>query len=66
MAERRRFNQAMSLKDRLTAFSKYTLAKAARLPPGPERDDLLQRASRADTAAHIDDWANSPGLQPPK
>jgi hypothetical protein len=27
---------------------------------------LLRRARQADTAAHLDEWANSPGLQPPK
>jgi hypothetical protein len=26
---------------------------------------LLKKVSQADTAAHLDDWANSPGLQPP-
>lgn len=65
MAERRRFNQTVSLKDRLAAFSQDALAKASLLPAGPERDDLLKRASCADIASHIDDWANSP-LQPPK
>ena len=39
--------------------------QAARLPPGIERDEMLKRASQADTAAHLDDWANSRGLQPP-
>jgi hypothetical protein len=31
-----------------------------------ERDDVLRKARQADTAAHLDDWANSPGLQAPK
>jgi hypothetical protein len=38
----------------------------ARLPPGAERDTLLKNTSQADTAAHLDEWANSPGLQPPR
>jgi hypothetical protein len=41
-------------------------ANASQLPPGVERDTLLKKASRADTAAHLEEWANSPGLQPPK
>jgi hypothetical protein len=41
-------------------------AKAAELRPSAERDHLLRRARQADTASHIDDWANSPGLRPPK
>ena len=66
MKRRRRFNQASSLKDRLAAFAEEVREKASRLKPGPERDALLQRASQADTAAHLDEWVSSPGLQPPK
>ena len=66
MQRRRRFKQTTSLKDRLASFAEELKAKAFRLRPGPERDALLQRARRADTASHIDEWANSPGLQPPK
>jgi hypothetical protein len=40
--------------------------KAEQLPPGEEREDLLKKVRQAETAAHIDDWASSPGLQPPK
>ena len=63
---RRRFKQTTSLKDRLTSFAEEMKAKAFELRPGPEREDLLKRGRRADTASHIDDWANSTGLQPPK
>ena len=28
--------------------------------------DSLKKARQADTAAHLDEWANSPGLMPPK
>jgi hypothetical protein len=66
MAERRRFKQALSLNDRLKMFSDHLKSKADKLRPGPERDAVLKRARIADTAAHIDGWANSPGLQPPK
>jgi len=62
---RRRYKQAISFKDRLEAFAKNIREQASALPAGRKRDDLLQRASRADTAAHLDDWANSLGLQPP-
>jgi hypothetical protein len=64
--QRRRDKQTISLKDRLASFAKEVREKASKLRPGPERDDLLKRAQRADTASHIDEWANSPGLQPPK
>ena len=64
--QRRRVKQTKSLKDRLASFAKEALDKAQYLPSGPERDDLLKKARRADTASHIDEWATSPGLQPPK
>ena len=65
MLIRRRFKQTTSLKDRLTAFAEQARARA-RSANGPERDELLKKARRADTAAHINDWANSRELQPPK
>jgi hypothetical protein len=66
MQRRRRFKQTTSLKERLVSFAKEVRNKASRLPPGFERDTLLKKASQADTAAHLEEWANSPGLQPPK
>jgi hypothetical protein len=66
MKRRRRFKQTISLRDRLTSFADEMRGKAARLRPGAEKDALLKKAHQCDTAAHLDDWANSPGLQPPK
>lgn len=66
MQRRRRLKQTESLKDRLASFAKEIRDKASLMPPCREREQLLKRASRADTASHLDDWANSPGLQPPK
>jgi hypothetical protein len=65
MTERRRFKQPQSLRDRLALFAQDTRACAEELPPGPAKDDLLRKARQADTASHIDEWVNSPGLQPP-
>ena len=65
MAERPREKQP-PLKDRLAAFAEEVRGKAAQLQPGPERDDLLKKARQADTAAHLNEWANSPGLRPPE
>jgi hypothetical protein len=65
MQKRRRFKQTVSLKDRLASFSREIRDKAAELRPGPEQNALLKRARLADTAAHIDEWINSPGLQRP-
>jgi hypothetical protein len=65
MKKRSRFKQSQSLKDRLASFAKGVKEKASRLPPGPEKEELLRKARRADAASHLDEWVNSPGLQPP-
>lgn len=65
MQKRRRFKQQLTLQDRLAAWSKEVIEQAAKLPPGPERDALIKKARQADVAVHLDDWAKSPGLQPP-
>ena len=61
--KRRRLKQTKALKDRLVLFAKDLREQASPVPAGLERDDMLRRARRADTAAHLDDWASSPGLQ---
>jgi hypothetical protein len=65
MLKRRRFKQTQSLKDRLASFARDATKKASELPPGPAHDDLLRKVRQAETASHIDQWVNSPGLQPP-
>jgi len=66
MQNRRRFKHEITLQDRIVAWAKQVRAQAAELPPGPEREELLKKVRQAETAMHLDDWANSPGLQPPK
>jgi hypothetical protein len=63
---RRRFKQNFSLQDRLAGWANGVREQAKKLPPGPEPDELIKKARLADTASHLEDWANSPGLQPPK
>ena len=65
MQRRRRAKQTTPFHDRLAAWANDVRAEAAKLPPGPEREVLLKKARQADTASHLDHWANSPGLQPP-
>jgi hypothetical protein len=60
------FKQTKSLHDRLRIFADDVRARAAKLPPGVERDALLKKARQADTASHLDEWVNSTGLQLPK
>jgi hypothetical protein len=61
-----RRQQTEPLQDRIASFARGVREKASQLPPGKEKDDLLRRARLADMASHLDDRANSPGLQPPK
>jgi hypothetical protein len=66
MRVRRGFIQRKPLKDRLVEFAANARKIADELPPGARRDEALMRARQADTAAHIDAWVNSSGLQTPK
>ena len=64
--QRRRFKHILSFPDRLAREAERCRAEAKKLPPGsPERHELEKKARQAETAAHIDDWLKSPGLQPP-
>ena len=66
MKRPRRFKPEFTLQDRIMEWAKKVRAQAAELPPGPEQDQLLKKVRQAETAMHLEDWANSPGLQPPK
>jgi hypothetical protein len=66
MTVRRGFIQQKSLKDRLGEFAANARKAADELPPGARRDEALKKVRQADTAAHIDAWVNSSGLQTPK
>jgi hypothetical protein len=63
---KRRIKQSITFKDRLAEFAKEVRDEAKKLPPGVEKDGMLHKARQADTAALLDNWVNSPGLQPPK
>lgn len=66
MFKRRRFNQQVSLRDRLDAWATRLRAQADRLKPGPQKELLLQKANQAETAMRLDAWMNSSELKPPK
>jgi hypothetical protein len=61
-----RREQDIPLRERVAAWAKETRQQADQMPPGPERDELLKKVRQAETFAHLEDWLNSPGLQPPK
>jgi hypothetical protein len=64
--QRRRFKNILSFPDRLNQQAECLRAEAEKLPPGLERHELERKARQAETAAHMDEWLKSPGLQPPK
>lgn len=66
MSKRPRIKHTLSFKDRLALWAAKIRDDANKLRPGPQRDELLKKASQADVAAHLDEWANSPESQPPK
>ncbi len=64
---RRRFKHIKTFQERLAEEAEQFKAAAAQQPPGSHaRELLLRRARQAETAAHIDAWLKSPGLQPPE
>jgi hypothetical protein len=64
--QRRRFKDMMSFPDDLSQEAERLRAEAEKRPPGTERHDLERKARQAETAAHIDEWLESPGLRPPE
>jgi hypothetical protein len=64
--QRRRFKHTLTFPDRLAKAAERFREDAESKPPGQERDDLLRKASQAETAAHIDRWISSPGLKSPE
>jgi hypothetical protein len=64
--KRNRSRQTLPLQERLRQFALRARESAADLPPGQERDRLIETAVANESAAAIDRWLASPGLQSPK
>jgi hypothetical protein len=60
---RERLKGLMPPEERLIGEAGQAREKAKTLPPTEEQDAT---ARQSETAARIDRWINSPGLQPPK
>ena len=45
--------------ERLVGQANHCREQASQLPPGRQRDALLEKARQADTVAHLNDWINS-------
>jgi hypothetical protein len=63
--QRRSFKQTTPLDQRLEEQAKRLRKEAQGTPHGVEREKLIRRAREAETAAHIQEWLTSPGLQSP-
>jgi hypothetical protein len=63
---RNRIKQTMPLNERLGLWAQDVRDQAAKLPPGAEKDELTGKARQAETAARLENWLGSVGLQPPK
>lgn len=64
--KRNRRKNVTGTSERLLQAAAEARAEAARLPPGPEHQELLRKAREAETAAKLNDWLTSPELRPPK
>jgi hypothetical protein len=55
-----------SFEDRLAQESRRLKEEADKLKPSPERDAVLNRVQKLETARRVNRWVSSPGLQRPK
>jgi hypothetical protein len=63
---RRSLEQPETLQQRLEDEATRLREQAKLLEPGALRESLLRKARQTDTAAHMNEWLGSPGLQAPK
>ena len=66
MQKRRRLPKLEPLEDRLADEARKLRNEAGLLPPGLQREWLLERAREHEWTSRLTGWLNSPGLQPPK
>jgi hypothetical protein len=59
MPEHRRFTQTTSVEERLAKAATQLRKQAQGTPPSVERDLLVRKARRAETAAHMTEWLAS-------
>jgi hypothetical protein len=64
--QRRKRSVSHKFEDQIAAEKTRLEAQIAKLPPGPERDALHRKIRQMETALHINEWASTRELQPPK
>jgi len=65
MIQRRRRSTPDTFEDRIAAEKARLETQVARLPPGSQKDSLLEKISRLENASYMNKWLRSPGLRPP-
>ena len=65
MKKRRRFRQTSTLVERLAEDTEQLREQAKGLQPGTALDHIQKRIRQNETAAHMSEWLNSPGLKAP-
>ena len=63
--KRNRSRPRLTLQERLKQIAGHARKKAACLPPGRERERLMEEAVANEAAAVIERWLSSPGLRTP-
>jgi DNA-binding transcriptional regulator YbjK len=63
---RRRQSNPHTFSENIAAEKAKFEAELAELHPGAEADALRKKLRQLDTAANLNNWLSSPGLQPPK
>jgi hypothetical protein len=66
MGKRLRFKHTATFEERLAKEAERLREQARKLRDAKAREELLRKASLAETAARLNEWISSPGLQPPK
>jgi hypothetical protein len=61
---KRRVKQTTSLQDRLLAMARLAREAAEDIPTSPQKQQMLDKARMAETAADFEQWLRSPGLMP--
>jgi hypothetical protein len=62
----RRRSVPHSFEENIAAEKARLKAQVAKLQPGPQKDEMLRKMRQLETAARINEWLSSPGLQPPE
>jgi hypothetical protein len=63
---RRHVKQTTSLQHRLLVMARHAREAAEDIQTGPQKQQMLDKARMAETAADLVQWIRSPGLSPPE